>query len=309
MRSAILVVVFSLMFAAGALAAEDAGAPAEGASADERIAHAIYDRMLLALREAETLYYESEYSTSYGGGTSCRVWLKKPNYVRIEAPAEGDVKGVLVGDGLFFWTYWPGGRPKWHFEDTAAAEAEYEKYRMSSFMKEPAPPGGHSISHKTGYLGAGLGMLITNPSNFHGCPNSMQGYLEGVRSLGEQTIGDEECFVVEVNYMRRQRQRHLWISKRDFLPRLQREYIHVSRTITIEERWRNIIVDGEIPDEKFRWTPPEGWREFRFPEPDEGLLAKGSEAPDFDFPGIDGGRIRLSDLRGKVIWLNVWRAG
>jgi len=304
--------ITALVAALAAPAAHAGDAPDAPAPGGDRIARAVYDRMLLALREAETLYYEGEYVTAYGDYTrrsSYRIWLKKPNCVRIEAPAEGDLKGVLVGDGLFFWIYWPGGLPESFWRYAGGEPEAYESHRMTSYMKKRAPPGGHSISHQAGDLAAGLGMFITNPSAFHGATDSMQGYLNEVRSLGEEKIGGEECFVIEADYMKGQRQRRLWVSKEDFLPRLQREFIYVSRTITQEERWLNIRVDGEIADDKFRWRPPEGWRELRFPEAEAGLLDVGSEAPDFDVAAIGGGRITLRDLRGKIVWLNVWRAG
>lgn len=40
--------------------------------------------------------------------------------------------------------------------------------------------------------------------------------------------------------------------------------------------------------------------------PGDGPLGVGSVAPDFELPLLDGGTIRLSDLRGKVVFLNFW---
>jgi len=40
--------------------------------------------------------------------------------------------------------------------------------------------------------------------------------------------------------------------------------------------------------------------------PGDGPIAVGSLAPDFELPLLDGGTIRLSDLRGKVVFLNFW---
>jgi peroxiredoxin len=45
------------------------------------------------------------------------------------------------------------------------------------------------------------------------------------------------------------------------------------------------------------------------PEPEQRLLKPGVQAPDFDLASVDGKRIKLSDYRGQVVWLYVWRAG
>ncbi|MBI3092315.1 MAG: TlpA family protein disulfide reductase [Candidatus Tectomicrobia bacterium] len=37
-----------------------------------------------------------------------------------------------------------------------------------------------------------------------------------------------------------------------------------------------------------------------------GPLTTGSEAPDFSFPDLDGKTVRLRDLRGKVVFINIW---
>lgn len=35
-------------------------------------------------------------------------------------------------------------------------------------------------------------------------------------------------------------------------------------------------------------------------------LGKGAQAPDFTLPGLDGTMVRLSDQKGKVVFLNIW---
>lgn len=37
-----------------------------------------------------------------------------------------------------------------------------------------------------------------------------------------------------------------------------------------------------------------------------GVAQPGSKAPDFDLPGIDGGRVRLADYAGRPVVLNFW---
>jgi cytochrome c biogenesis protein CcmG/thiol:disulfide interchange protein DsbE len=39
---------------------------------------------------------------------------------------------------------------------------------------------------------------------------------------------------------------------------------------------------------------------------DQRGIALGGPAPTFDLPGLDGGRIRLADLRGKTVIVNFW---
>ena len=55
---------------------------------DEPTAHAIYDRMLETVRNAKTLYYESEYRWEHRGfkTSPCtyKFWAKKPNFACLE---------------------------------------------------------------------------------------------------------------------------------------------------------------------------------------------------------------------------------
>ena len=45
------------------------------------------------------------------------------------------------------------------------------------------------------------------------------------------------------------------------------------------------------------------------PDEEDNLLKPGSKAPDFDLTSVSGGRIKLSSLRGKAVWLCFWRVG
>jgi len=40
--------------------------------------------------------------------------------------------------------------------------------------------------------------------------------------------------------------------------------------------------------------------------PGDGPIGVGSPAPDFELPVVGGGTVRLSDLRGKIVFLNFW---
>jgi hypothetical protein len=42
-------------------------------------------------------------------------------------------------------------------------------------------------------------MMILEPSTFHGYTDSLQGYIDGVRSLGTNTVEGELCDGIEVS--------------------------------------------------------------------------------------------------------------
>jgi outer membrane lipoprotein-sorting protein len=279
--------------------------PSNATFKDEPAAHALYDKMIDTMRKAETLSYVSEYRWEAKGKElghcTYMIWLKKPNYFRLET----FTGGILIGDGEYLWIYWPYGRPRFSIED----EDTYQKTNPNVYMKERTPIGMHSIAHKTSLLAAGMSMTIIDPSTFHGYTDSLQPYMDGVRSMGAEKIGDQECDVIEVSFMKHQRSWYFWLSKRDHLPRKLKQMVRVSYDIITHELWSNVTVNAEISMEKFAWKPPEGWKEWRLPSKEEGLLKPGQEAPNFDLASTDTTRIKLSDYRGKLIWLFIWRVG
>ncbi len=281
---------------------------------DHPEAHRLYDLALATMRDARTLSWTSVYifeASDYGRLNRCvyRIWLRKPNQVRLEASLAGEVKGVLVGDGENFWKHWPAGRPAWETDRQGERARLYAGTERSSYMRRPSPPGRHSIGHETSDLGAGLGMPVLDPSTFHGYTDSLQPYLDGVLGEGAEKVGDEDCDVVLVSFMGGQRTWRLSLSKKDHLPRRLVQTVKARNTITTRETWSDVRIDGEVPDELFRWEPPDGWTEYRRPSVSEGLLASGTVAPDFDLPLHGGGRFRLSEKRGQIVWYYLWRAG
>jgi outer membrane lipoprotein-sorting protein len=277
---------------------------------DEPTAHALYDKMVETMRKAETLSYKSEYrwgtKERENGRCTYTIWMKKPNYFHVETVSRGQKGGTLIGDGDYLWIYWPGKRPYFSTEDFDT----YKKTSENVYMEKPTPIGRHSIAHEVGLLGAGMSMTIIDPSTFHGYTDSLQPYIDWIRSIGTEQVEDEECDGIEVSIMNHQRSWYLWLSKKDHLPRKLKEVVRVSYDIITEELWSEVTIDAEIPMDKFVWAPPKDWQEWRMPGLEEMLLKPGQEAPDFDLLSMDGGRIKLSDYRGKsAVWLYIWRAG
>jgi hypothetical protein len=231
--------------------------------------------------------------------------MRKPNYARVEAVEDGEVSGVLVLDGENLWVYWTKERPMFYPGDES--EEAWKKTCFNAYMKKPAPPGQHSIQHEAGWW---LGLRsILEPSVFHGYAHPMEPYMDGVRSIGTERVGDEACDGIEVSFMDHQRSWYLWLSRRDHVPRRLQQHVRLSRDQIMEEVWSDVVLNAPIPEERFTWTPPPGWREWRPLSFEETLLKPGTQAPDFSLKGLDGESTTLSSYRGNVVWLAIWRAG
>jgi outer membrane lipoprotein-sorting protein len=295
--------------------------PAAKAFPDEPAAHALYNQMIEAMRKANSLSYVSHYKWEAKGMVhgDCiyRVWLKKPNFFRVETESTslavtllyGKRGGILIGDGNTLWIHWPQGRPQMFGPEGSVKDKDDQQARLKSYMTKPAPLARHSIGHEVGILGAGMSMPILDPSTFHGYTDSLQPYLDGVKSLGTEKVGTEDCDKIEVSIMKGQRSWYLSLSQKDHLPRKLKQIVRVSYDIVMNEEWSSVTLNANIPETMFAWKPPADWKECRLPKPEERLLKPGAKAPDFELASADGGRIKLCGYRGQVVWFYIWRAG
>jgi hypothetical protein len=101
----------------------------------------------------------------------------------------------------------------------------------------------------------------------------------------------------------------LWLSRKDHLPRKNKQVVRVRKNLIKYERWFDVTIDEDISNDLFAWMPPAGWERWEMPRSEDELIKPGALAPDFELASADGGKIRLSDYRGKIVWLYIWRAG
>jgi len=271
---------------------------------------ALYEAMKKKMLDAGTLSWESEFESRFAGKTvgsgSYKIWLKKPNFARIESKNANGTTGILIGDGQYFWIYWPNKRPRMGFEDPQ----EYEKIAGIGFKKIRSVPGKHSLAHAFSDLRAGMPMLIMQASLFHGTKDVLEkSKFDGVRLLKREKVGEEMCDLIEASFLDYQRSQLFWISHKDGLPRKIKEIVRTENGIENHEQWLNVTVDAAMDDGKFAWKPPENWKEWFEPQLEDGLIPEGEKAPEFSFETIEGNNFQLSEQLGKMVVLVFWRVG
>ena len=272
---------------------------------DEPAAHALYEKMIETMRQAESLSYKSVCSGPDERESTYNILLKKPNYFRVETSNFLSGYSILVGDGDNLWFYWKGVRPFSAYEDRDS----YEKTRANVYIKKATPIGRYSIRDEINLLGIAWFGTILDPSIFHGHADSLETYIDGIRSRGTDYVKNEECEVIEVSFMKAQLTRYFWISRKDHLLRKIKEIVRLANNNVEVEEFSDMTFNAKMPQQKFTWSPPDGWQQWEKPGPDDILLKPGTETPDFELFSADGGKIKLSDYRGKVIWLYIWQCG
>lgn len=73
-------------------------------------------------------------------------------------------------------------------------------------------------------------------------------------------------------------------------------------------QFETLRVNEKLPEELFVFQPPEGAEQVErlFPEEEAYPDLTGEEAHDFELSDLSGGRVRLNELRGKVVLLDFW---
>lgn len=289
---ACIVLMWALLFSIPATPQED---PPKGSE--------LFQTFLNKLEEMDSFYFESECHRKLGGkrfrGGTIRCYLQKPNKYRVECLDEGNqLMGLLVCDGTWCWATWPQGTSLF----TQSYEWETEVYKKDKAYM------GKSISHQLSILSP-IGMPVFNANNFFGGKETVMEYLDDVQVIGEEKVQGTPCYVLKVEMMLGQRNRTIWLSKEDFIPRKWLEELALANPQSAHETWTNIKVNPELSDGHFVWIPPKGYEERRLPTVEQRILQVGDRAADFSLKGSKGETITLSNYKGKAVWLMFWRIG
>ncbi|MCL5280140.1 MAG: TlpA family protein disulfide reductase [Planctomycetes bacterium] len=273
---------------------------------DETAAHILYDAMIRAMGDARSLSYTSVCSNPDDRISTYRIWLQKPGSFHVEQTNDASTKSTtILDDGNCFWVHWTGDRPTLLLDtDKSRADA-----RSDVYVKKASLAGGGSIQSEVALLGTALVGLIFDPSAFYGTGSPLAPYIDGIRGRGTNPVRGEVCDVIEVSFMRARRTWYIWLSRQDHLPRKFKEVDRGADTRVIVEEWSNVMANGAIPPKVLTWSPPQGYQQWNPPRLEDSLLPSGQEVPDFQLRSARRGKIRLSDYRGRVIWLYVWDTG
>jgi len=281
---------------------------------DETHAHQLYERMITKIKSLPVLYYESVYKTNFSPWFMYpkyyRIWLKKPNSVRIESYTKMSLfdivlnkcklSGVLVGDDSNYWIYWPDKRPFFSWEKDISNNISKCYFNV----KYPVT----TVLNRFLYI-TSIDNCILEPQIFFGQEDALNDYMDGIRVVHKEEIDDIEYIVVEISYMQGQRKKFIWISTETFLPRKMKEFVKTAKPVMFQEEWINIVTYGDFQGDIFKWDPPDYWHELHYRNAKLTFLEKGIPAPDFKLSTTTGKQISLSNFRGKVIWLCFWKQG
>lgn len=265
----------------------------------------IYGRFMDTLESMDSLKLESTLLWKSGertlsDGEVIRYYLKKPDTYRCEViQPNGDLTGLLVCDGDYCWSTWPKGTTLF------TQHKGIYKNEIEVYMKEAAYRG-KSVFHQLSLLGA---LPVFNANAFFGGKESLDPYLDGIEYLGEEKCEGEPCHKVKVSYMKGQRVRTVWISKKDHIPRKWLGELLLANSQSTREIWTGIEQNPGLDDTLFQWIPPEGYEARKLPSLEERLLQVGDEAAPFRLKDGAGKILDTKDYKGKIIWLMFWRIG
>lgn len=240
--------------------------------------------------------------------------VQRPKFLRLGI--EGEEGGIsIVSDGQSVWTYMPG---------------------LKQFLVDSAPANLDMLIRYHDALPKAMSQLGPLADLFRKDPSAqIFAPLTKLTIAGTKKLGDLECTVLRGE--QEDMDWEAWFAKGDkpvlrkfvFSPmkgilaqapdEAKAEIKDMRLDVTVEyDNWK---LDAEPAAGAFTFQPPEGAQkvaQFFTPDPtpaasgggpgssDGPEALKGKPAPDFTLGTLDGGKMHLADLKGKVVVLDFW---
>ena len=208
---------------------------------------------------------------------------------------QGDEEAVLVSNGTKTWKALPKARKWAAIEASGVADSDDEQ--------DEGPPAQRPDFHKNiRDLLVGRYLVLASKGE------QPQFVKEGRYKLGKDKI---DCYVLRVTY--KNAPHELWIdnSRGVVLQEIEVHPLQMGRAVgqvTATTRVKTVEIDNEVADSVFVFTPQASWKEVEMLVlPGETQVdLTGQKAADFSVKSLDGEKVELAALRGKVVVLDFW---
>ena len=213
-----------------------------------------------------------------------------PDRRRLESRGANQFSTLRVYDGHTVWEYRPGPN-----QFARQEEAAYQPPRMN---------------------------MLSDPVDGYRSLDS----AEGARLLREETIeaagGAQPCWVIEVpsrirpnGFLLERSPTTYWVAKASNLvlkeaqsSKIKMPMMESAQDQTVTITYTVARVDQPVPEELFRFQPPDGAAQVaEFSSPfGGGSVAVGRPLPEFTLRDLAGEEVRASSLKGKPVLVNFW---
>jgi peroxiredoxin/outer membrane lipoprotein-sorting protein len=229
--------------------------------------------------------------SSASGETHYALAMVKPDKVRL-TKKEQDRELIVVGDGETTWKYLPRTK-QYTKESVATLEDEEQSEQPSRGETDPLSEAQNRLVNR--YVG------LTRYASVAVLAREDRLKVEGDKV---------DCFVLQIRLPAGLQE--LWVDKQRFLvlrhmetAKMERNGVPIAVKATLN--FKHVDVATVPENDLFDFTPPEKSVEVQTLNlPGERPNLTGRVAQDFTLKSLDGAKITLSELRGKVVLLDFW---